>query len=161
MIARSLSDIFDDWAGSIHPSQESIDLYGFELRVVVSKDIPPRHSTFSWIRGMGVTKFDDIFSGELDRLPEEWLIAFPERHCSIGEITRLIHQMVKLNKEKNLGLKKLDIITSSPFLWRSLRSLHSSSFKSGPITRSPLIIAERGMICLLSFISTMIFSPNQ
>lgn len=113
---RSVAQIFDDWAKSIHPSQESIDKYGFELRVVVSKDIPPRHSIFSFIRGMGVTKFDEIFSGELDRLPEEWMLAFPERHCSMVEMQKLIYQMVKLNREKNLGMKRLDILTSSPWV---------------------------------------------
>ena len=69
---------------------------------------------FSFIRGMGINKFDDIFSGELNALPEHWFLAFPERHCSVQEIYRLIYQISKLNKEKNLGLKRLDILTSSP-----------------------------------------------
>jgi len=113
---QSIASIFDGWANGITPSQKSIESYGFELRVVVSKDIPPRHSIFSWIRGMGINKFDEIFSGELNRLPDEWLLAFPERYCSIPELSGLIHQLVKLNKEKNLGMKKLDILTSSPFI---------------------------------------------
>ena len=112
--ARSISSIFNEWTKGLNPSQESIDHYGFKLRVVVSIDSPPRHSAFSFIRGMGVNKFDDIFSGELDRLPENWLLAFPERYCSVPEIYQLIYQISKLNKEKNLGLKELDILTSSP-----------------------------------------------
>jgi hypothetical protein len=114
--ATSLASIFDSWCSNIEPSEKQLETYGFYLRVVVAKDIPPRHSTFSWIRGMGVTKFDEIFSGELSRLPDEWMIAFPERHCSMDEMQSLIHQMVKLNKEKKLGLKKLDILTSSPWI---------------------------------------------
>jgi hypothetical protein len=112
--AVSISSTFDNWAKNINPSQESIDHYGFQLRVVCSVDIPPRHEMFEFIRGMGVTKFDEIFSGELDRLPKHWMLAFPERHCSVKEIYGLIHQLVTLNKEKKLGLQKLDIITSSP-----------------------------------------------
>jgi hypothetical protein len=112
--ARSISDIFNEWAKDLNPSRESIDHYGFKLRVVASIDIPPRHSIFSFIRGMGINKFDEIFSGELNRLPDHWLLAFPERHCSVQEIYQLIYQISKLNKEKNLGLKELDILTSSP-----------------------------------------------
>jgi len=113
---KSIATIFDEWCSNINPSQEVIDRYGFKLRVVVAKDIPPRHSTFSWIRGMGVYKFDEIFSGELNRLPEEWLLVFPERHCSVDETSKLIYQLSKLNKEKKLGLKQLDILTSSAFI---------------------------------------------
>lgn len=70
--ARSISDIFNEWAKNLNPSQESIDHYGFKLRVVASIDIPPRHSIFSFIRGMGINKFDEIFSGELNRLPDHY-----------------------------------------------------------------------------------------
>ena len=134
--AQSIASIFDEWCSNIHPSQESIDLYGFELRVVISKDIPPRHSIFSWIRGMGVTKFDEIFSGELSRLPDHWLLAFPERHCSIQELQSLIYQLVKLNREKNLGMEKLDILTSSPFIISDTKSECCSiiAFPDGKVT---------------------------
>jgi hypothetical protein len=134
--AQSIASIFDDWCKNIHPSQESIDLYGFELRVVVSKDIPPRHQIFSWIRGMGITKFDEIFSGELSRLPDDWLIAFPERHCSVDETTKLIYQLCKLNREKNLGMKKLGIITSSPYIISDTKSdcITIIGFPDGKVT---------------------------
>lgn len=112
--ARSVSQIFDSWAANIVLTEESIEKYGFELRVVCSKDIPPRHSMFEFICGMGVNKFDEIFSETLSVLPEHWFLVFPERHCSVQEIYELIYKIVKLNREKNLGLKKLDILTSSP-----------------------------------------------
>lgn len=112
--AQSISSIFDEWAVGLNPTKESIEHYGFKLRVVVSKDIPPRHSMFSFIRGMGINKFDEIFSGEINHLPEKWMMAFPERYCSVQEIYQLIYQISKLNKEKKLGLKELDILTSSP-----------------------------------------------
>lgn len=112
--ARSVSQQFDIWAAGLVPTNESIEHYGFELRVVCSKDIPPRHSMFEFIREMGINKFDEIFSETLSTLPEHWFLAFPERHCSVQEIYKLIYQISKLNKEKNLGLKRLDILTSSP-----------------------------------------------
>jgi len=114
MEVRSVSQIFDSWAEHLSPTPESIEHYGFELRVVCSKDIPPRHSMFDFIRGIGINKFDEIFSGSISTFPEHWFLAFPERHCSVQEIYQLIYQISKLNKEKNLGLKRLDILTSSP-----------------------------------------------
>jgi hypothetical protein len=117
---KSVSEIFNSWCNFPPYSDtdfwgEIIDTYGFTLRVVVSKDIPPRHSIFSWIRGMGVSKFDEIFDGSV-RLPEDWLLAFPERHCSITEIVGLINQMVMLNKKQGGVMKHLDILTSSPYI---------------------------------------------
>lgn len=121
---QSLSQIFDGWFGASveelekdeHFVKTCMDTYGFLLRVVVSKDIPPRHSYFSWIRGMGVTKFDELFQGELSRVPDEWMLGFPERHCSLDEQQKLIYQFVKLQKEGKIKLKCLDIITQSPFI---------------------------------------------
>lgn len=116
-----LSEVFDNWCPTIPPYSEKdfwepiIKIYGFTLRVVVSKDIPPRHSIFSWIRGMGVTKFDEIFQEEC-RLPSEWLLAFPERHCSFDEVSSLIYTLVKLNEAQGYPMKHLDILTSSPYI---------------------------------------------
>lgn len=117
----SLSELFNEWCPSIPPYTNTdywkpiIDRYGFTLRVVVSKDIPPRHSIFSWIRGMGVSKFDEIFQGDC-RLPDEWLLAFPERHCSLDEVRSLILTLVKLNEAQGHPMKHLDILTSSPYI---------------------------------------------
>lgn len=119
--AISLQKVFDSWCPGIpNESDENfwrdvIELYSFRLRVVVSKDIPPRHSTFSWIRGMGVTKFDEIFQQEV-RLPDSWLLGFPERHISIDEQQKLIKYLVDINKKQNCVMKQLDIVTQSPYI---------------------------------------------
>ena len=117
LTAKSLSTIFDEWCGtpiSKEAEQEIIDKYGFLLRVVVTKDIPPRHSIFSWIRGMGVNKYDEIFEGDTMRLPDEWLLAFPERMCSLEEQMGLIHKLVKINNAMGRPMTQLDILTQSP-----------------------------------------------
>jgi hypothetical protein len=141
---KSLATIFDEWFDGGHPPsdfregevKEIIERYGFNLRVVVPTDIPARHSTFSWIRGMGVTKFDEIFSGTLSYLPDEWLLAFPERHCSIVEQCGLILQMTKLNEKTGNRMKQLDIITSSPHIISDCmkEAISLISFPDGKIT---------------------------
>ncbi len=136
MPLQSVAEIFDSWThvNKIYP--DVVERYGFMLRVVVSKDIPPRHSTFSWIRGMGVNKFDEIFSEQLTRLPSHWMLAFPERYCSLAEQQSLIYQLSKQNREKNLGLLSLDILTSSPYILSdSMSSIVSIiGFKNGVVT---------------------------
>lgn len=117
---QSIASVFDGWCKCIDQTsefyiEECMKTYGFLLRVVVSKDIPPRHSMFSWIRGMGVTKFDEIFQGKV-HFPSDWLIAFPERHISIDEQQKLIHQICKVNDKNKRPLKKLDILTQSAFI---------------------------------------------
>lgn len=114
IVSRNVSEIFEEWAKGLKPTEESIKHYGFELRVVVSIDIPPRHDTFDFIRDMGINKFDGIFSGELSELPEHMFMSFPERHCSVKEIYGLLYTLIELNKKKKLGLKRLDILTSAP-----------------------------------------------
>ncbi len=134
---KSLATIFDEWCRKDQGQAESVkERYGFNLRVVCSKDIPPRHSIFSWIRGLGVSKYDEIFSGELNMLPKDWLLAFPERHISVHEQKSLIHQLVKLNREKKLGMEQLDILTSSPMIISDtmMESLSIICFPNGKIT---------------------------
>lgn len=137
----SLATIFDQWCSNIPGKEDTefwesiIKRYGFRLRVVVSKDIPPRHSAFSWIRGLGVSKFDEIFQGDV-RLPRDWLLAFPERHCSIDEQSKLISQLVKINKTQKGCMTDLDILTSCPYIISDTMSEVCSiiSFPNGKIT---------------------------
>lgn len=131
---QSIANIFDGWCIE-EQGQRDIEFYGFRLRVVVVKDIPSRHSCFSWIRGMGVSKFDEIFQ-ETVRLPDDWLLAFPERHCSIDELTRLLHTIKKINDRSKRPLKKLDILTSSPFIISDTKSGCCSiiGFPKGKVT---------------------------
>lgn len=139
----SLADVFNNWCQNIPKPNEDeefwqkyiIPTYGFKLRVVVSKDIPSRHETFSWIRGMGVNKYDEIFQGDII-LPDSWMLAFPERFCSLEEQSGLIHQLVKLNKKQGYPMKSLDIITQSPFIVSDSKSEIVSiiSFKKGKKT---------------------------
>ena len=140
---KSLATVFDEWWNKQHLMEEEcedfwipiLNTYGFKLRVVVSKDIPPRHSTFSWIRGLGVSKFDEIFQGEV-KLPTNWLLAFPERHISLDEQRKLIYQLCKLNKEQGYPMKKLDILTSSPYIISDCKSeiISIIGFKDGKPT---------------------------
>ena len=138
---RNLAQVFDDWCSNIPPYtdtnfwKEIIDLYGFTLRVVVSKDIPPRHSAFSWIRGMGVSKYDEIFQDEC-RFPNDWLLAFPERHCSLEELQSLMYTICKSNKRQGYPMKHLNILTSSPYILSDTKSQCISiiSFPNGKKT---------------------------
>ena len=138
----NVSDQFNEWAKGLQPTPESIKHYGFKLRVVVSVDIPPRHSIFEFMLGMGITKFDDIFSGKLESLPEKMFMAFPERHCSVKEIYGLLYEIIELNKKKNLGLKELDILTSSPAIVSDAMNgcLTTIKFPEGKVTYDQVIV---------------------
>lgn len=116
--ARSLTDIFNNWFGS--RSDDDLlkikDKYGFILKVVVSKNIPPRHSLFSWIRSMGVTKFDELFGEGLTRMTDTFMLGFPERHCSLEEQGKLISFFVEQNKKFKWELDELCILTQSAYI---------------------------------------------
>ena len=120
----SIATWFDETFGATYDEMREnkgyvdrcMETYGFLYRCLVSKDIPPRHSMFSFIRGMGVTKYDEIFSKTIERLPDSWLLAVPERHTSIQEQQALIHTLAEKNKELGNPMKELDILTSSPMI---------------------------------------------
>lgn len=123
MRTQSLAGIFESWWNgtcnykNAEAACKRIEL-PFTLRLVVSKDIPPRHPTFDWIRGFGVkdSLFTSIFRKESMpfREGDDYMFSFPEHKMSIHECQGFIYALK--NHQDCSKLKTIDILTSAPFI---------------------------------------------
>ena len=91
----------------------------FVCRIVVARDIPPRHPYFSIIREMGAAPyiFDNIFQNKPEsafRKDESFMFGFPERHLSVSEQQEFTSALCKHRDAKKM--KYVDIVTSSPLM---------------------------------------------
>jgi len=119
--ATNISENFDKWFGEEPmPSDAARNFektYGFVIKCVVSRNIPPRHETFEHMLQMGCNKFDEIFDPKSNyAVPDGTTMVFPERHLSLQEQLMLMKTIADKNKKHDGGLKELRVITSSTML---------------------------------------------
>lgn len=113
----SLSDTFNSWwnrteEDAIEGSKRAG--YPFIVKLVVSRNIPPRDSRFDFILDMGKNLIGDIFGKKEIPMEGSQLFVFPERYMSVHEQQSFMCELVKHKKIKKL--KEVCIITSSPLM---------------------------------------------
>ncbi len=122
MKAVTAGSIFDGWWGRNEEEAREASKaagYPFLLKVVVSKDIPPRHPYFDWMRGLGSADwlFTSIFTGaECSRMGPGggYLMAFPENKMSMAERQLFLY---KVKEHPNFStLDTFEVLTSAPFI---------------------------------------------
>lgn len=79
--ATSLDNLFNTWFDRTEKDvliAKKIMGYTFNMKVIVSRNIPPRDSMFDFIRDFGSDKLDDICGEKEKPLRENLLFVFPE-----------------------------------------------------------------------------------
>lgn len=122
---RNLDKTFNDWCkmGGIKMVDAMKVCRGlrlpFVVRVVVAKDIPPRHAMFTLLTQIGATAkmYNNIFSDKevfsfIRKAPH--MFTFPEKHLSIQEQVEFISTLSKHRDGKKLS--QVNILTSSPLI---------------------------------------------
>jgi len=114
---KTLDQIFNIWFDrteeDISIATEKMDL-GFDCKVIISRNIPPRDERFDYICDVGGAIISDIFGKQEQSLEGSLLFVFPERHMSVHEQRSFMCQIEDHKNRKNL--KEVCLITSSALI---------------------------------------------
>lgn len=114
MSMQSVQSFFDDLLNDIDPNIHT----EYKLRVGCIKMAAPRDPRFDFVREIGLSDIDAIFSGK-PFLSNELTFCFPERYMSVHEQQAF---MLKLERHPDFQkIKSVDILTSSPLLIGSFK----------------------------------------
>lgn len=114
----TVETLFDiTWGKDVFPKGTMLPaLYPFQVRVLVIKDIPPRHPMFQPFLEVGLNDLEKIINLQPIDGKESLIFYFPERHLTVLEEYYFMKKLSDWVITNNPMVKKVSIATRSPIL---------------------------------------------